>query len=290
MNDAVCLLATPVVLGAAKKSEGSVVPFLFAVAMGSNAGSALTLAGNPQNMLVAKLSQVSSAEYLATMGLPALMALVATAATLHFLFRKSLRDSPQVNASSDVSVDPRLMSVALACLAGAVLANMAGVSLALSALLAGSITLLMAGLRAEKLLARVDWGVMLFFAGLFVLVRSLEKTGFPTQSVSFANQFFRKSVLSLSGLLMVGSQIVSNVPLILLLEPWIASFENAQRAWCMTALVSTLAGDLTLLGSVANIIVLEQSIERIGFWAYLKVGLPVTCVSAGAAALTLWFM
>jgi Na+/H+ antiporter NhaD/arsenite permease-like protein len=85
--------------------------------------------------------------------------------------------------------------------------------------------------------------------------------------------------------LSVGSQIVSNVPLILLLEPWIRIFPDANLAWTLTAVVSTLAGNLTVLGSVANVIVLEQSKNRgnIGFWAYARVGVPVTVISTTLA-------
>ena len=81
----------------------------------------------------------------------------------------------------------------------------------------------------------------------------------------------------------LGSQVVSNVPLILLLEPWIRTFPDPEHAWTVTALVSTLAGNLTLLGSVANVIVFEQAKTRVGFVEYLKVGVPVTLVSTGLA-------
>jgi len=87
----------------------------------------------------------------------------------------------------------------------------------------------------------------------------------------------------------LGSQVVSNVPLILLLAPFIRSFPDQGAAWSLTALVSTLAGNLTILGSVANIIVMEQARVRLGFWAYLRVGAPVALVSTAAAvALHTW--
>jgi Na+/H+ antiporter NhaD/arsenite permease-like protein len=92
--------------------------------------------------------------------------------------------------------------------------------------------------------------------------------------------------------LLIGSQIVSNVPLILLLEPWIRGFPDGTTAWVLTALVSTLAGNLTLLGSVANIIVIERAgaQDEVGFRAYTRAGLPVTLLSTAAALAVVWLL
>lgn len=289
VNDAVCLLATPLVIGLAKAVRAPQRPFLFAVAMGSNAGSALTLAGNPQNMLVARLSGLSYRGYLGTTGLAALTGLAITGAVLHWFFRKELLQTtalPESNISGQA--DRRLMAITLGALALSVVANLLGVSLSLSALAAGSAVLLAAGARAARLLERVDWSVLLFFSALFVLVAALQHTGYPAAWVDEASRVLGHGPLALTLVLSIGSQIVSNVPLILVLEPWIRSFADANQAWAMTALVSTLAGNLTLLGSVANIIVVEQAETRVGFFEYLKVGLPVTMLStAGAVAVFL---
>lgn len=283
VNDAVCLLATPLVVQLARRARAKVRPFLFAVAMGSNAGSALTLAGNPQNMLVARLSGLTYRGYLASVALPGLVALLATAALLHVLFRRELTEEANVGAEFDEPLRARrpLLVFSLLALAGTVVANVAGASLALSAITAGSLVLLASRERAERLLGQVDWGVMLFFAGLFVLVAALQRTGFPAAWVAGTEAHVGHGPVVLTLVLMLGSQVVSNVPLILLLEPWIRSFPDAATAWTITAFVSTLAGNLTLLGSVANIIVLERAKEHLGFVEYLKVGVPVTLVSTG---------
>lgn len=288
VNDAVCLLATPLVVQLARKAQAPVRPFLFAVAMGSNAGSALTLAGNPQNMLVGRLSGLSYRGYLADVALPVLAALVITAGLLHLVFRKALAEpQPPVSDSGATPIDRPLLVVSLLGLVGAVVANLLGTPLALSALGAGTLTLIVAGLRAEKVLAQVDWSVLLFFAGLFVLVAALQRTGFPQAWVADTEAMLGHGPLVLTAVLGLGSQVVSNVPLILVLEPWIRSFPDAASAWTVTALVSTLAGNLTLLGSVANIIVLERAKERLGFIEYAKVGVPVTLASTAAALLLL---
>ncbi|MCC7073885.1 MAG: anion transporter [Deltaproteobacteria bacterium] len=270
-------------------------PFLFAVAMGSNAGSALTLAGNPQNMLVAKLSSLAYRDYLAAAALPAGGALVITAALLHLLFRRDLAVGTSHAPAPASDRDPVLLYVALASLAGVVVANLLGASLALSALAGAAAVLVVARRRAELLLARVDWSILLFFAGLFVVVAALQRTGLPAQWLASltpppAEATGVGSLGVLCAVLLLGSQIVSNVPLILLLEPWIRSFPDAPLVWTVTALVSTLAGNLTLLGSVANIIVIERARERLGFFEYLKVGVLVTTASTAFALLSLWLL
>ncbi|MDX2014602.1 MAG: SLC13 family permease [Myxococcaceae bacterium] len=288
VNDAVCLLATPMVVQLAQRAQAPVRPFLFAVAMGSNAGSALTLAGNPQNMLVGRLSGLSYRGYLADVAVPVLAALLVTAALLHLFFRERLAQPEPATVDEDSTpIDRPLLVVSLVGLGGAVAANLLGAPLALSALGAGTLTLIAAGLRAEKLLAQVDWSVLLFFAGLFVLVAALQKTGFPQAWVADTEAVLGHGSLVLTAVLGLGSQVVSNVPLILLLEPWIRSFPDANAAWTVTALVSTLAGNLTLLGSVANIIVLERAKERMGFVEYARVGVPVTLASTLVALLLL---
>jgi Na+/H+ antiporter NhaD/arsenite permease-like protein len=184
VNDAVCLLATPMVVSLVRRTQLPLRPFLFALCMGSNAGSAMTLSGNPQNMLVAQLSGISYRGYLASAAMPGLCALIATAAVLSVLFGRELAHRPVkadvVKAATvTVQVDRWLLWIGLATLLALVVANLAGVPLALGAMLAASVCLIAARSRAEVLLARVDWSVLLFFAALFVLVAALQKTGAP---------------------------------------------------------------------------------------------------------------
>jgi Na+/H+ antiporter NhaD/arsenite permease-like protein len=268
-------------------------PLLFAIAMGSNAGSALTLSGNPQNMLVARLSGLSYRGYALEALVPGLIALVATAAALHVLHRRELARAPAAQAIPDGPDEPPLdrglLGVSLAALAGIVIANVAGASLAGSALAGAAVVLVAARLKAEALLHQVDWSVLLFFAALFVVVAALQKTGLPAAWLEASGAAGGTSILTLILVLAVGSQIVSNVPLILLVSPWIAAQPHPHLAWTMTALTTTLAGNLTLLGSVANILVVERARAHLGFVEYLRVGVPVTLLSMTAAlAAYLW--
>ncbi len=295
VNDAICLLATPLVMALVATRGLPARPFLFALAMGSNAGSALTLAGNPQNMLVAKLSGLTYREYLASAAIPALGALVITAALLHALFRRDLMVRTAASTTSTHRDDRVLLQVGLAVLGAIVVANFLGASLALSALAGAAVVLLASRHRAEALLGQVDWSVLLFFSGLFVVVAALQRTGLPAEWLALLTPAETAtagpaSVGVLSAVLLVGSQVVSNVPLILLLEPWIRTFPDAPFVWTVTALVATLAGNLTLLGSVANIIVVERAGERLGFFEYARVGVVVTATSTAFALGSLWLL
>ncbi|MBI2375303.1 MAG: arsenic transporter [Deltaproteobacteria bacterium] len=298
VNDAVCLLGTPMLVGVVLRSGLPLRPFLFAIAMGSNAGSALTLSGNPQNMLVAQLSDLTYRGYLASAAAPTAWALLVTAMTIAWVHRTDLAVKSAPSPGPPVEVDRPLLFAAVGSLAALVVANVLGAPLALTALLAASAVLIAARRRAEDLLLRVDFGVLIFFAGLFVLVAALGKTGYPAAWLAALGDAAKSSKLALVGVLLGGSQLVSNVPLILLLEPWIRAQLDPSLAWTLTALASTLAGNLTLLGSVANVIVIERALltlqregldtspARIGFFDYLKIGVPVTILSmVGAVAI-----
>ena len=281
VNDAVCLLVTPLIVPAVRRLAARERPILLGVAMGSNAGSALTLSGNPQNMLVARLSGLSYGGYLADALVPTIAALGLTALLLHLFFRRELTTPPPHEDEPEVPLDRPLLIATLAALAGVIVANLAGASLAGSAMVGASVVLLAARLRADSLLHKVDWSVLVFFAALFVVVAALQKTGFPADWLAAIGP--SRSIWTLVAVLVVGSQIVSNVPLILLLAPWIRSYPDPVVAWTVTALTTTLSGNLTLLGSVANIIVMERSGVRFGFFEHLKIGAPVTLVTTAAA-------
>ncbi len=290
VNDAVCLLATPLVARAARRLGAPLRPTLLSLAMGANAGSALTLAGNPQNMLVARLSGITYARYLSRAWLPALAALAVTAAVIHLAHRSQLAapTAPSHDEVSEGEPRPGLLYASLVALAGVTVANLLGAPLAWSALCGAAVVIVAARERAEALIARVDVTVLVFFAGLFILVEGLNRTGYPAEALARVGA--SRGEGALVGVLSLGSQVVSNVPLILLLRPWIAGFDDPERAWTVTALVSTLAGNLTLLGSVANVIVFERARHDVGFGAYLRVGLPVTVASTAVAMALLRLM
>ncbi|HSO00308.1 MAG TPA: SLC13 family permease [Candidatus Nanopelagicales bacterium] len=291
VNDSVCVMATPLVDRLARRAGLPRVPYLLALAMGANAGSALTVAGNPQNMLVAQLSGISYRGYLREAGPSALLALLTTAGVLHLFFARRLRAAaaePAEPAPAPVKLGWDA-ALAIGCLAAVSLLFVLGASLAWSALGAAAAIMLLRRRDAQTLFTKVEWTVLVFFGALFVVVAGLQKTGLPEQALRATEPYMPTDpalgLVGLGGLLAVASQIVSNVPIILLAEPWIRTLPDPHTAWLVTALSTTLAGNLTILGSVANIIVIETAgaQNEIGFRAYARVGVPVTIASTAAA-------
>jgi Na+/H+ antiporter NhaD/arsenite permease-like protein len=297
VNDSVCLLAAPLVDQVARRAGYRRAPYLLALAMGSNAGSAMTLAGNPQNMLIGQLSGMEYRTYLWRAGPAALAALLTTAVVLRWVVRADLAAAPQPEEAARESVPaaaPTSLRLTLGCLLAVSVAFLAGGDLAWSALAGATVMMVLRGRDASPLFDRVSWTVLLFFGGLFVVVAGLQKTGLPAAALEAARPWIPEArvpaTLSLSAGLLVGCQIVSNVPLIALVQGWISSQPDPALAWTVTAVVTTLAGNLTLLGSVANIIVVEtaEAGHGIGFRRYLAAGVPVTLAST-AVALT-WLL
>ncbi|WP_437934414.1 SLC13 family permease [Sorangium sp. So ce341] len=324
LNDSVCVMLAPLVDRTARRAGLDRVPYLLALAMGANAGSALTLAGNPQNMLVGHLSGIPYRTYLLEAGPPALIGLAVTAVMLHLLLRRriavqapasasatpapaSAAPAPASAAPAPASATPAPASAApapaggarpsalvpLACIAVVSVLFVLGANLAWAAIGGATAAILLHRRDATGLFDRVSWTVLVFFGALFIVVAGLQKTGMPEQALRAASPYLpagpTMGVLGLGIAMLVGCQIVSNVPFILLAESYIRSQPDPHLAWIATAVVSTLAGNLTLLGSVANIIVVETvGAEReIGFRSYAKVGVPVTLASTAAALLWL---
>jgi Na+/H+ antiporter NhaD/arsenite permease-like protein len=286
VNDTVCLMMTPLVIRIVDDAELPPIPFLLAVAFGSNAGSVATLTGNPQNMIVGTLSGISYARFAAALALPAAVSLVVVAALLQALFRRELRRGPLTAPRiARPEIDARLLAKALGATALVLAGFLAGLPLAWTALFGAALCTAVSGRAPREALMRVDWPLLLFFAGLFVVVAGVGRSGAadrmhdaiapllgggaPRQAVVF-------SIFSA-----IGSQVVSNVPFVLLAAHWIPRMSEPAVLWLATALASTLAGNLTVVGSVANIIVLELAGERgrIGFWRFLRYGSVVTAAT-----------
>lgn len=282
VNDTVCLLMTPLVVRIIDDADLPPLPYLLAIAFGSNAGSAATLTGNPQNMLVGTLSGISWPRFAAALALPAAASLLAVAAVLHLEFRAELPRRALANRGfPEPPIDVRLLRRALAATGLAV----AGFPLAWTALFAAALLMAVAGRAPREALARVDWPLLLFFAGLFVVVAGVGRSGLAERLYQVALPWLGDTAelqaIGFSGFTVAASQVVSNVPFVLLAGHWIPRLADPTLLWLATALASTLAGNLTVVGSVANLIVLELAGPkgRIGFWRFLRYGAVVTGVT-----------
>ena len=160
----------------------------------------------------------------------------------------------------------------------------ASVAPALVAIVAGSLLLFTRRIKSEKIYAEIDWTLLLMFAGLFIVIAGLEKTVLSPEVIAAVGRLHLENIAVLSGITALLSNIVSNVPAVLVLKPFIAPLQNQQQAWLTVAMASTLAGNFAIVGSVANLIVVQraraQNVE-IGFWEYSKVGAPLTVLTIG---------
>jgi Na+/H+ antiporter NhaD/arsenite permease-like protein len=282
VNDAVCLMFTPIVVAAVEDAKLPPLPYLLAVCMGSNAGSAATLTGNPQNMIVGTLSHIPYARFAAACAPAALLALCATAALLVWMFRRELPDrSLHEEHLHPPPLDRRLALKCLIALAAVVTGFFAGFNLGWTAM-AGAAFLVVAEHRhvPRHVFQKVDWVLLLFFAGLFVIVHAVNKEGIAGAIHDRIGAAVGDPI-SWSLVTTLMSQVVSNVPFVLLAGAWMDRFKDPEFMWLVTALASTLAGNLTLVGSVANLIVFESAGRHghVGFFQYLRYGAPVTAVT-----------
>ncbi|MDC0715999.1 SLC13 family permease [Nannocystis bainbridge] len=282
VNDAVCVFLTPLVVVACQKARLPLGPYLIATATSANLGSAATLVGNPQNMIVGGLSGLSFTAFSVLAAPVAALALAINTGLLLLYYRRALGDAPLADVPS-ASFDRGRLTRVVAVVLGVVVAFFAGAHLGYAAL--GGVVALFLGEREDPhaVFARVDWTLLVFFAALFVVVAGLETTGlvdaaWATLGPSLGHDG-PAGVSALTLLYLVGSNLVSNVPMVLLAAPHVAA-DGSTFAWVLLGFVTTVAGNLTLIGSVANIIVAEKAADahELGFFEYLRFGLVSTLV------------
>jgi Na+/H+ antiporter NhaD/arsenite permease-like protein len=284
VNDIICLAMVPLVLAAAKRLKVKSLPYLLAVATASNIGSVAGMTGNPQNILIGSYSGMSYLSFMAALAPVALIGLFLDWAVIHFMFMRKDTAAAADALEPLKPVDRRALvkpaAVTLCVLAGFLL----GVSPALMASI-GAAAMLMSRTRdPRKAYAGVDWGLLIFFTGLFLIVGGAEQAGINDRLLHLAGRWNLHQPVVFTLAVAALSNIVSNVPAVMLLKSAAASFADSHAGWLLLAMASTLAGNLTITGSVANIIVVEQARKEapIGFMDYFKVGFPVTVLTLGA--------
>ena len=280
VNDTVCLVFTPVLIELAAVRRHHPLPYLLALATASNIGSVATITGNPQNMLIGSLSMISYRDFLSGLGPVALAGLVMDAALIWALFRQDLRGgASDVEARGPRPVHRALMAKSLLVAAGVVAAFLAGVDTALVSAGAAAILLVTRRVKPEKIYRQIDWGLLTLFVGLFVVIAGIKRVGLDRRFFDALRPVGVESVLGLSIVSAALSNLVSNVPAVMLFSRVVPHLPDPGTSWLALAMSSTLAGNLTILGSIANIIVVEGARRRgivISFRDYLRVGVPVT--------------
>jgi len=292
VNDAICLVLAPLVLELTLSLRRNPVPYLLAVAMASNIGSTATITGNPQNMMIGSFSQIPYAQFTASLAPVALVGLVLAFVLIALFHRGEFASSARLAAEIG---EPRTHRVLMlrALIATAVLVALffAGQPPAKAAIVIGGLLLLTRRVRSERVYAEIDWSLLLMFAGLFIIVAGAEHTLLSDGSITAVARLHLDRVPVLSGVTAVLSNLVSNVPAVLVLKAFIDPLSDQHTAWLTVAMASTLAGNFTVLGSMANLIVVQQAAVRgveIGFWDYFKVGAPLTLLTLLIGTLWLW--
>ena len=285
MNDTICLVMTLPTLDLAKRLGRDPVPYLLALPMASNAGSVATITGNPQNMIIGSIAHIPYGIFAVNLFPVAAVALILTGlliALLHpseFLTRDRLVPSARQR--------PLLYHRGLALKSVAVTLAMvafffAGEPVAKVAILGGALLLFTRRVKPEKVYFDIDWPLLVMFIGLFIVVAGAEKALLDRDAIAAVGHLDLAKTPVLSVLTAALSNLVSNVPAVLVMKPFVTSLADPRRAWLVVAMAATLAGNFTLVGSVANLIVAQRARSRgveIGFWAYFKVGAPLTILT-----------
>ena len=282
VNDTMCLVLTPLVLEIAETLDRNPVPYLLAVAFASNIGSAATITGNPQNMMIGSFSSIPYRDFLAVLAPVALAGLVLTVVAIFIGFRREFIAAGGVRISKQpVRVDRRLMWKSIIASLAMIVMFFAGWPVPKVAIVTGAALLITRRVDPEKIYRSIDWSLLVMFAGLFIVIAGVEKTSLENDLAALAGDLHLDNVFLLSGFSALLSNLVSNVPAVLVFKPFVTHLANPIRAWLTLAMSSTLAGNLTILGSVANLIVIQQARHRvrIGFLQYFRVGAPLAVLS-----------
>jgi Na+/H+ antiporter NhaD/arsenite permease-like protein len=282
VNDTMCLVLTPLVLDITERLRRNPIPYLLAVAMASNAGSVATITGNPQNMMIGSFSHIGYRTFAAALAPVALIGLAITVAVIAVVYRTEFRKATALQVDpATVRVNRALMVKSLAVAAAMLVAFFAGWPPPKTALIAGALLLITRRLKPERVYREIDWSLLALFVGLFVVIAGLERTPFPADLFAVVSRYHLERTVPMTVFSAVLSNLVSNVPAVLVFRSFVTRLPDAAHAWLTLAMSSTLAGNLTVLGSVANLIVVQRARGRveIGFWEYAKAGVPITILS-----------
>lgn len=295
VNDTVCVMVTPLLVAVLVRTRLPATPYLLALATGSNIGSALTLTGNPQNVIVGTSSGIPWLRFLVHMLPAGLIGLAINHALLSWWFGGRLPAGPLAAAEDAPPPADRPLMIK-AAVAGALtvlgFCVLPTAALAWTAMGGAVVVIVLARRDPHEAFARVDWPLLVFFAALFVMVGGLAEAGWTERARVALDGLTgddAAGTAAYSAFSLVGSNIFSNVPFVMVVGKWLGTGPEHELRWMLLALTSTLAGNLTLVGSVANIIVAETARRHhaLGFFEYLAFGLPSTLLITAVAVAVL---
>jgi Na+/H+ antiporter NhaD/arsenite permease-like protein len=318
INDIVCLTLTPLVLHLARRLRCDPIPHLIGLATAANIGSTGTITGNPQNIYIGSHSGISYLRFAERLLPVAALGLVINFLVVVFVYRRSLfrqgnhqhvspkkgeagdafgmtaLDDPDEEKTANSKPHRWLQRKSLAVTLAAVVLFFTGLPLELVALGAAAV-LLLGRTKPEKVYREIDWNLLVMFTGLFIVVHAFQVRIVAKWGIDGFDILLRRPVDLLSLVSAGLSNLVSNVPAVLLMEPVMKTMPETSRetAWLALAMSSTFAGNLTVLGSVANLIVVENAGREgvtVSFWEYCKVGVPLTILTLALGIAWLQFV
>jgi Na+/H+ antiporter NhaD/arsenite permease-like protein len=282
VNDAVCVALTPLVLEITGALKRRPTPYLLALAMASNVGSLATITGNPQNMMISSFSGIAYRPFAAALAPVAAASLLLTFAWIAICHPQEFFTGERLTVQVEsVRLLRGVLWKSALVATGIFAAFFLGSPAPQAALLGAAVLLVTRRLKPKRIYEEIDWALLALFAGLFVVVEGVETAPLFAKWSAFAVHVHLSHVVVLSAFAAVLSNLVSNVPAVLLFKPLIPHLAHPHRSWLVLAMASTLAGNLTVAGSVANLIVLEKArpVVKISFWEYCRVGAPLAMLT-----------
>jgi Na+/H+ antiporter NhaD/arsenite permease-like protein len=291
-NDIVCMAMAPLLMAACARRGLDPIPYLLALACASNVGSAATLIGNPQNMLIGQTLSLSFAGYLVEGGPPAIAGLLVIWLVIVVVYRGRWTRATSYTDPHAIPIDRWQVGKGLAVVVGIVLAFLIIPWPREVVALAGAAFLMVSRKMASRaMLAQIDWHLLVLFVGLFVVNRAVAQAGLVSYYLMLSRMI--GADVTSPPILFAGtavlSNVVSNVPAVMLLLP----AARTELAGPILALASSFAGNLLIVGSIANIIVVDQAKQHgqvIKARTHARVGVPVTLITLAVAALWLWVL
>lgn len=284
-NDIVCFAFTPVLALSLIEAGLNPLPFLIGLAVSSNIGSAATIIGNPQNMLIGQTGHLDFAKFFFWCSPPSLLALFASYLIIFWIYRKKIYDPDNIYIKRKQPRQPfNKWQTSKGIFAVLILITLffSSIPREFSAIGIAGVLLCSRKMKTRDIMGLVDWHLITLFCALFVIIHGVSQSDYPNMVMNRLSNMGMDlhNLPVLSGVSVILSNFFSNVPATMLLVRFLDPFDPAQ--WYTLAASSTFAGNLFLLGSIANLIVVEQASNfniKITFYQHARVGIPVTLAS-----------
>ena len=296
VNDAVVLLFTPVVITICRASRLNPVPYLMGEILSSNIGSVMTITGNPQNMLIGISSNISYASFMLHLLPISLVGLIVVIWMIRLFYPNDFRYGVIISSQEhQFEYQYTSMKFSIPIFMGVVVmffvSKIIHLSIPVIALAGASLILIFGRIKPSKVIKNVDWVLLLFFASLFIVVEGAVKVGLMKGIIeSKGLNPSLAGITALHGVSLFASQIVSNVPFTVMMLPVMKPLAN-DILWLSLASASTLAGNATIIGAMANLIVIESAGTQnihIRFWEFFKIGMVTTLLTFVISIVILW--